>query len=107
MKQYSLTTLKGIYLGAAVVFLNNAFKAYWKKRTMITLCNVVQILFFMGFDLSVMIFLAIPAEYLNCGMRMYGAVIIMDAQLVTVWVINWIKLSAIVSLYILSTKLRP
>ncbi|KAJ1564675.1 hypothetical protein HK096_006830, partial [Nowakowskiella sp. JEL0078] len=36
-----------------------------------------------------------PAVYLDCRMRMYGAVIIMDSQLVTVWVINWIKLSTI------------
>ncbi|KAJ1566785.1 hypothetical protein HK096_000384, partial [Nowakowskiella sp. JEL0078] len=35
----------------------------------------------MGFDLTVMIFLAVPATYLDCRMRMYGAVIIMDAQL--------------------------
>jgi len=86
--------VRGLILGFCSIFLIDASKIYYKKRSWIAMANIVQLLFFIGFILVQIVFLCLPASVLNCNYRNHLAAILVDAQVVCVWLINWIKLSA-------------
>ncbi|KAJ3092611.1 hypothetical protein HK102_005103 [Quaeritorhiza haematococci] len=83
--------LRGFFIGTACVFLLQAFRLYRQLRTWIVFCDIIQLLFFIVFQLIVAIYLIAPASGVDCRGRQYAAPLFFVLTVMTVWILHFLK----------------
>ncbi|KAJ1570064.1 hypothetical protein HK096_003424 [Nowakowskiella sp. JEL0078] len=94
-------------LYADFVIRDFAAQCVIRKGTWMTLANIVQIVFFMGFILIQILCLCLPAWVTGCDIRTYLAPLLLNAQVVVVWLINWLKVRAMKNIWFINYARNP